>query len=56
MERASEEVVAATIIRACYSKWQVREMLVDFWHNHFNINVDSDSPSSWPFGRPLTVR
>lgn len=50
MERAAEEVVAATLIRACYSKWQVREMLVDFWHNHFNIDVDSDSTimAVWP--------
>ena len=50
MERAVDEVVVATIIRACYSKWQVREMLVDFWHNHFNINIDSDSTimAVWP--------
>ncbi|MCX6858119.1 MAG: DUF1800 domain-containing protein [Verrucomicrobia bacterium] len=49
-ERASLEVETATILRACYSKWQVREMLVDFWHNHFNIDIDSDDTirAVWP--------
>lgn len=31
------EVAAATTVRALYSRWQLREVLVDFWHNHFNI-------------------
>jgi len=49
-ERAAREVEVATIIRACYSQWQVREVLVDFWHNHFNIDIDSDEVISavWP--------
>ena len=49
-EHAAREVEAATIIRACYSKWQVRELLVDFWHNHFNIDIGSDDVISavWP--------
>jgi uncharacterized protein (DUF1800 family) len=36
------EVLAATWIRAVYSKWQLREVLVDFWHNHFNVNAEVD--------------
>ena len=40
--RAMEEVMMSTLIRAVHSKWQVREMLVDFWHNHFNVNGDKD--------------
>ena len=40
--RALEEVVMATQLRAVYSRWQVREMVVDFWHNHFNVNADKD--------------
>src|SRR6202000_3338140 len=32
------EVKAATWIRAVYSKWQLREVMADFWHNHFNVN------------------
>jgi len=49
-ERASLEVETATIVRACYSKWQVRELLVDFWHNHFDIDIDSDDTirAVWP--------
>lgn len=27
----------AAILRAVYSRWQVRERLTDFWTNHFNI-------------------
>ncbi len=26
-----------SILRATYSEWQLREVLVDFWFNHFNI-------------------
>jgi uncharacterized protein (DUF1800 family) len=36
------EVTAATLIRAVYSRWQLREVLVDFWHNHFNVNAAGD--------------
>jgi uncharacterized protein (DUF1800 family) len=36
------EVAAATLIRAVYSPWQLREVLVDFWHNHFNVNAAGD--------------
>lgn len=33
------EVSMATLLRAAYSRWQLRELLVDFWHNHFNVNA-----------------
>ena len=50
VERCSFEVEVATLIRACYSKWQVKELLVDFWHNHFNVNIDADNTirAVWP--------
>ncbi|MFM2141655.1 MAG: hypothetical protein RLZZ476_199 [Verrucomicrobiota bacterium] len=50
VERCSFEVEVATLIRACYSKWQVKELLVDFWHNHFNVNIDADDTirAVWP--------
>ncbi|MFP4439340.1 MAG: DUF1800 domain-containing protein [Chloroflexaceae bacterium] len=35
------EVRAATWIRAVYSRWQLREVLVEFWHNHFNVNANA---------------
>ena len=47
--RPAEEVRAATWIRAVYSQWQLRELMVDFWHNHFNVNAFSDSKISATF-------
>ena len=35
-------VAAATLVRAVHSRWQLREVLVDFWHNHFNVNAAGD--------------
>jgi uncharacterized protein (DUF1800 family) len=40
------EVAAATITRAVHSHWQLREVLVDFWHNHFNVNAAGDNALS----------
>lgn len=45
------EVNVATWIRAVYSPWQLQEVLVDFWHNHFNVNAYADDPRiavTWP--------
>lgn len=42
IERPTAEVIMATFLRAIYSKWQLREVLVEFWHNHFHVNVFSD--------------
>lgn len=36
------EVYLDTWLRAIYSKWQLKEILVDFWHNHFSVNVQAD--------------
>jgi uncharacterized protein (DUF1800 family) len=36
------EVGVSTWVRAVYSRWQVREIMVLFWHNHFNVNVAKD--------------
>ncbi len=36
--RPRQEIAAATIARAAASRWQLREVMVDFWHNHFNVN------------------
>jgi uncharacterized protein (DUF1800 family) len=29
----------ATLVRVVHSRWQAREVLADFWHNHFNVNA-----------------
>ncbi|MCH2021806.1 MAG: DUF1800 domain-containing protein [Saprospiraceae bacterium] len=38
------EVCADTFLRAIYSKWQLRELLVQFWHNHFNVSIEAGEP------------
>jgi uncharacterized protein (DUF1800 family) len=40
--RPAMEVTSANWIKAVYSKWQLREMMVEFWHNHFNVTINSD--------------
>ncbi|CAN5455912.1 DUF1800 domain-containing protein [soil metagenome] len=40
--RPFQEVKAATWMRAVYSKWQLREVMADFWHNHFNVSAEVD--------------
>lgn len=37
MENIIRQLQQATVLRAVYSPWQVRERIVDFWSNHFNI-------------------
>jgi len=37
--RPRDEVTAATILRAVHSKWQLREIMVGFWHDHFNVDA-----------------
>lgn len=48
--RPYDEVRAATWIRAVYSERQLFEVLVDFWHNHFNVKATSDQriAATWP--------
>jgi uncharacterized protein (DUF1800 family) len=44
------ELRIANFIRATFSKWQLREVLVDFWHNHFNVYAWDYfiASSAWP--------
>jgi uncharacterized protein (DUF1800 family) len=44
--RPREEVTAATILRAVHSRWQLREVLVSFWHDHFNVDAYSSDEVS----------
>jgi uncharacterized protein (DUF1800 family) len=41
--RIGQELKAATWIRNTHAVYQVREFMVDFWHNHFNIGRQADS-------------
>ncbi len=40
--RPAQEVQAATWLRAVYSQWQLREILAEFWHNHFSVSISKD--------------
>ena len=33
------EVMAATVVRAADAKYQLREVMVAFWHDHFNVDA-----------------
>jgi uncharacterized protein (DUF1800 family) len=35
--RPADEMRAASLIRAVHAERQLREVMVDFWHNHFNV-------------------
>jgi uncharacterized protein (DUF1800 family) len=40
--RPTQQTRAATVTRMIWSKRQLLEVVVDFWHNHFNIHPDRD--------------
>lgn len=42
-------VRVATLIRAVYSKRQLQEVMVDFWHNHFNVRPSAEREVSIGF-------
>ena len=41
-ERIQEELNAATWVRNMRSSYQLREVMADFWNNHFNIGRQAD--------------
>lgn len=47
-DRPLTELQVATWIRAVYSQRQLQEVLVDFWHNHFNVYAASEARISVP--------
>jgi uncharacterized protein (DUF1800 family) len=38
----TQQTRAATVTRMIWSKRQLLEVVVDFWHNHFNVHPDRD--------------
>ncbi len=40
------EVAAATLLRAIHGRWQLREVMADFWHNHFNVYAGEQAVSA----------
>jgi uncharacterized protein (DUF1800 family) len=47
--RPVEEIRVASWVKAVYSKWQLREIMVEFWHNHFNVNAFSEAKVTTSF-------
>jgi uncharacterized protein (DUF1800 family) len=41
--RPRDEVIAATVLRAVHSRWQLREVMCGFWHDHFNVDAGSEA-------------
>ena len=39
---ALREVPASVLLRAVYSERQLEEVMVEFWRNHFNVDVNKD--------------
>ena len=37
--RPRDEVIAASLLRAVYSPYQLREVMTQFWHDHFHVNA-----------------
>lgn len=44
--RPAQEVIAASLIRATHGQAQLREMMTQFWHDHFNVNSAKDETTA----------
>ncbi len=44
--RPADEVIAASFIRATHAQAQLREVMTQFWHNHFNVNALKDESTA----------
>jgi uncharacterized protein (DUF1800 family) len=40
------EVIAASLIRAVHAEAQLREVMTQFWHDHFNVNATKDADTA----------
>ena len=40
--RPADEVIAASLIRVVHAPAQLREVMTQFWHDHFNVNAHKD--------------
>ncbi len=50
IEFLTMEFVMATYLRTIHSKYQLNELVVDFWHNHFNVSIHSSDEVNVAFG------
>ena len=47
--RPAREVQGASLIRAVHAEAQLREVMTQFWHNHFNVNAFRDEVTAANF-------
>lgn len=45
-QRPAAEVIAASLIRAVHAPAQLREVMTQFWHNHFHVNAQKDETTA----------
>lgn len=48
--RPAQEVIAASLIRAVHAEAQLREVMTQFWHDHFNVDSGRDETTAALFG------
>jgi len=44
--RPAAEVIAAALIRAVHAEGQLREVMTQFWHDHFNVMAQKDETTA----------
>jgi uncharacterized protein (DUF1800 family) len=44
--RPANEVIAASLTRAVHAEGQLREVMTQFWHNHFHVNAMKDETTA----------
>jgi uncharacterized protein (DUF1800 family) len=55
--RPANEVIVASLIRAVHADAQVREVMTQFWHNHFHVNALKDETTAVFFpGHDAVIR
>jgi uncharacterized protein (DUF1800 family) len=42
--RPADEVISASLVRAVHARAQVREVMTQFWHDHFNVHAFKSEP------------
>lgn len=42
IRRPTAETFVVTWLKALHSPWQLRELMIEFWHNHFNVSVEAE--------------
>jgi uncharacterized protein (DUF1800 family) len=43
------QMMAAKLLRAVYAENQLREVLTDFWFNHFNVSITDNQSRGWVY-------